>query len=176
MVDYYEDDEVFRDINSFYKRLMERMFKEMQDFEKIAKGGKLKGGWEVKPINKPGVRGYVARGQFQFGSEPRARAKRIPRRVLEEEREPLTDVFEEKESIRIYMELPDVDKSDIQLDVAERVVEVRAKNFSKTVELPTRNVDIEKVAARYKNGVLEVTIPKAQKTVEDENKRTIKIE
>lgn len=172
MVDYYEDDEVFRDINSFYKRLMERMFKEMQDFEKIAKGGKLKGTWEVKPINKPGVRGYVARGQFQFGSEP----LRIPSRVLEDEREPLTDVFEEKESIKIYMELPGADKSDIQLDVAERVVEVRAKNFSKAVELPTRNVDIEKVAASYKNGVLEVTIPKVQKTVEDEKKRTIKIE
>jgi len=172
LVDYYEDDEVFRDINSFYKHLMERMFREMQDFEKIAKDGKSKGGWEVKPINKPGVRGYVARRQFQFGSEP----MRIPSRALEEEREPLTDIFEEKESIRIYIELPGVDKSDIQLNVAERVVEIRAKNFSKTVELPTRDIDLEKVAASYNNGVLEVTIPKVQKTVEDEKKRTIKIE
>jgi HSP20 family molecular chaperone IbpA len=171
VVDYYED-EVFRDINTFYKHLMERMFREMQDFEKIAKDGKLKGGWEVKPINKPGVRGYVARGQFQFGSEP----MRIPSRALEEEREPLTDVFEEKEGIRIYVELPGVDKKDIQLNVAERVVEIRAKNFSKTVELPTMNVDPEKVAASYKNGVLEVTIPKIQKTIEDKKKRTIKIE
>jgi HSP20 family molecular chaperone IbpA len=172
VVDYYEDDEDFRDIDSFYKRLMDRMFKEMQDFEKLTKDGKLKGGWEVKQINKPGVRGYVTRGQFQFGSEP----VRIPSRALEEEREPLTDIFEEKESIKIYMELPGVDKSDIQLNVAEQVVEIKAKNFSKTVELPTRNVDLEKVAANYKNGVLEVTIPKVQKTIKDEKRRTVKIE
>jgi len=172
VVDYYEDDEVFRDINSFYKRLMDRMFKEMQDFEKLAKDRKLKGGWKVKPINKPGVRGYVAQGQFQSGSEP----IHIPSRALEEEREPLTDVFEEKEGIRIYVELPGIDKSDIQLNVAERVLEIRAKNFSKTVELSTRNIDLERVAANYKNGVLEVTIPKIQKTIEDEKKRTIKIE
>ena len=120
MVDYYEDDEVFRDINSFYKRLMERMLREMKDFEKTITSGQLKGTWNIKPINKPGVRGYVAKGQFQFGDEP----MHIPRRAMKEEREPLTDVFEEEKDFKIYMELPGVDKSDIQLNVAEGVVEV----------------------------------------------------
>lgn len=173
MVDYFEDDEIFRDINSFYKRLLERMFREMQNFEKAVKSDQLKGHWVVKPINKPSVRGYVARGQFQLGKPIRAH---IPERVLEEEREPLTDVFEEKENVKIYLELPGVDKSDIQLNVADGFIEVRAKNFFKTVKLPTGNVDFEKAAANYKNGVLTVTIPKVQETVEDEKKRTIKIE
>jgi HSP20 family molecular chaperone IbpA len=172
VVEYFEDDEVFRDINSFYKCLMERMFKEMQSFEETIDNGKLKGTWDVKPINKPGMRGYVARGQFQTGAEPVL----APKRDLEGEvREPLTDVFEEKEFVKVYMELPGVEKSDIKLDVTEGAMEVKARNFAKTVRLPTRDVDSEKASANYKNGVLEVTIPKIQKTV-DEKKRTIKIE
>jgi len=39
-----------------------------------------------------------------------------------------------------------------------------------------KNVDLEKATASYKNGVLEVKIPKIQKAVEDEKKRTIRIE
>ncbi len=166
----YEDDEVFRDINSFYKRLMERMFKEMEDFEKAVRSGQLRGSWDVKPINKPGVRGYVAKGQFQLG-----KPMSIPKHVREE-REPLTDVFEENENVKIYMELPGIDKSDIQLNVTEGVIEVKAKNFFKKVKLPVEDIDLEKVAASYKNAVLEVTVPKVRKTVEDEKKRTIKIE
>ncbi len=172
MVDYYEDDEIFRDINSFYKRLMERMSKEMEDLEKAINSGQLKGNWDVKPINGPRVKGYVARGRFQLGDEP----TQIPRHDLEEERESLTDVFDEKERVKVYMELPGADKSDIQLNMTERVVEVKAKNFFKTVELPAENVDFEKATASYRNGVLEVIIPKVRKTVEDERKRTIKIE
>ncbi|MFQ6068643.1 MAG: Hsp20/alpha crystallin family protein [Candidatus Bathyarchaeia archaeon] len=171
MVDYHKDDEVFRNIDNFYKRLMERMFKEMQNFERAVKSGQLKGYWDIKPIKKPGVRGYVARGQFQLG-EP----IHFPKRIFEEKREPLTDIFEDKESIRIYMEVPGVDKSEIQLNITDRFVEVNARNFFKTVELPTENIDHEKATASYKNGVLEVTIPKAQRTVENDKKRTIKIE
>ncbi len=172
MVDYYEDDEIFRDINSVYKRLMERMSKEMEDFEKAISSGKLRGNWDVTPINEPRVKGYVARGRFQLGNEP----TRIPTHDLEEKREPLTDVFDEKERVKVYMELPGVDKGDIQLNVTERVVEVKAKNFFKTVELPAENVDFEKATANYRNGVLEVIIPKVKRVVENEKKRTIKIE
>jgi len=172
MTDFYEDDEVFRDINSFYKRLMERMFREMQDFEKAVKGGHLKGDWAIKPINEPGVRGYVAKGQFQLDGKPAS----FPRRVLEEKLEPLTDVFEDEEAVKIYIELPGVDKSDIHLDMTDGFAEIKAKNLFKRVKLPTANIDFEKAAASYKNGVLKITIPKIQKTVGDEKKRTIKIE
>lgn len=172
MVDYYEDDEVFRDINSFYKRLVGRMLKELEDFEKSAKSGQLKGNWDFKPINKPGVRGFVAQGQYQYGGRP----THFPRRALEEKREPLTDVFEEKDNVKIYIELPGVQKGDIQLDVADGFAEVKAKSFFKRVELPTENVDFERATANYKNGVLQVTVPKIQETKTDEKKRTIKIE
>jgi len=172
MVDYFEDDEVFRDIDSFYKHLMKRMLKEMDDFEKAVRSGSLKGNWDIKPVNKPGVRGYVARGQFQLGGEP----EHVPRVALEEKREPLTDVFEEAENVKIYIELPGVDKNDIQLDVTDGFVEVKAKNFAKTVEIPTGNIDFTKATANYKNGVLQVSIPKINRNIKDAKKRSIKIE
>jgi HSP20 family protein len=172
MVEYFEDDEAFRDINSFYKRLMERIVNDMKDFEEAVSSGRLKGTWNVEPVNKPGVRGYVARGKFQTENEPILATKTD---LKEEIREPLTDVFEEKEHVKVYMELPGVEKNDIQLNVTESAVEVKAGDFAKTVRLPAGNVDSEKAAANYKNGVLEVTIPRIQKAV-DEKKRTIRIE
>ncbi len=171
MADYYEDDEVFRDINSFYKRLMERMFREMEDLERAVRNGQIRGTWDVRPIRRQGARGYVAQGQFQLGDRPIG----VPQHAIEKSREPLTDVFDEKENVKVYIELPGVDKNDIKLDVMENTVEVRAKNFARSLELPTRNIDSERAVANYKNGVLELTIPKI-KVAEDEKKRTIKIE
>jgi HSP20 family molecular chaperone IbpA len=173
MVEYSEDDEVFRDINSFYKRLMERMFKDMQEFEASIGSGQLKGTWDVRPINKPGMKGYVAHGQFQTGNRSLLTSEND---LIEEAREPLTDVFNEKDHVKIYMELPGVDKGDIQLNVTERAVEVKAKNFTNTVKLPTTDVDHERASASYKNGVLEVTVPKVQRAVNEEKKRTIRID
>lgn len=170
-MEFFTDDETFRSFDSFYKGLMERMFREMQDFEKAISSGKLKGDWEFKPIRKPGVAGYVARGHFQLGGSPISSVKR----ATEERRDPLTDVFDEKENVKLYIELPGVEKDDIQLDITERFAEVKAKNFSKTVQLPAAGIDVEKVKASYKNGVLEVTIPKTAVASEDEKKRTIQI-
>ncbi len=172
MADYFENDDVFRDVNKFYKLMMERMLSEMEDFEKAVDRGQLRGNWKVKTINKPGVKGYIAERHFESGSIPTD----TPMRIFQEEREPLTDVFDEKEYARIYVELPGIDKSDIQLDVGEGFVEVKANNLIKRVRLPADNLNFEKTAASYRNGVLEVTIPKLEKTDEDERKRSIKIE
>jgi len=164
-------DDVFSDVDSYFKKLAERMFKEMEEFEKAIRSGKLRGGWEVKPIDKPGVRGYVAQGRFQLG-EPLT----VPKHALDEVREPLADVFEDKDCVKLYVELPGVDKNDIQLNVTQGKAEVKAKNFYKLIDLPTKDVEFEKASANYKNGVLEVVIPKVKKTIEEEKKKTIEIE
>jgi len=85
-------------------------------------------------------------------------------------------VFEEKDNVKLYVELPGAEKDDIQLNVTEGQVEVKAKNFYKTIDLPTRDVESNKAVANYKNGVLEVTIPKTKKPAAEERKQTIKIE
>jgi len=77
---------------------------------------------------------------------------------------------------RAYVELPGVEKNDIQLDVTDGRAEVKAKNFHKVLDLPTKDVEFEKASANYKNGVLEVIIPKTKKTAREEKKKTIKIE
>jgi len=147
------------------------MFKEMEEIEKAIRSGKLQGEWEVKPIEEPGVKGYVARGRFQLG-EPLT----IPKHAIDEVREPLTDIFEEQDHVKLYVELPGVEKNDIQLNVTEGRAEVKAKNFYKVIDLPTRDIEFEKATANYKNGVLEVMIPKTKKTVSEEKKKTINIE
>ena len=163
--------ETFRDIDAFYKKLTEKMFRQMEEIDKAIQSGRLQGEWDVRPIEKPGVRGYVAQGRFQLG-EPLT----VPKQALDETREPLTDVFEDKEHVKLYIELPGVDKDDIQLNVTATQAEIKAKNFYKTIDLPSRNVEFEKAAANYKNGVLEVLIPKKKTAVSDEKKTTIKIE
>jgi len=164
-------DEIFGDKDSYFKKLSKRMLKEMEEIEKAIKSGKLQGEWEVKPIEEPSVKGYVARGRFQLG-EPLT----LPKQAVDEVREPLTDVFEEQDHVKLYVELPGVEKNDIQLNVAEGRAEVKAKNFYKVIDLPTRDIEFEKATANYKNGVLEVNIPKTKKTVSEEKKKTIKIE
>jgi HSP20 family molecular chaperone IbpA len=172
VTDYFENDEIFRNFDKFYKRVMENMFGQIQGFDNIGNKGPLKGGWNIRPIKSPGVRGFVAQGRWQLTNEPFSTKQQIPHK----EREPLTDVFDEKDSLKIYIELPGVDKKDIQLNSTKSHIEIKAKNFFKTLKLPTKNVDFEKVKASYKNGVLMVTIPKVVSEVKDGKKNTIEIE
>lgn len=168
---YFEYDDFFRNFDDFNNRLMQKMFKEMKHFEEAIKSGKLKGNWDVKPIKGPGMKGYAARGFFRYDNNPQS----ISKSSLKEEREPLTDIYDEKEKVKIYMEMPGVEKEDVQLDASEGFIEVKAKNFYKKLPIETQGLDAEKISAKYNNGVLKISIPKIQ-TSEEEKKRKIKIE
>ncbi len=78
-------------------------------------------------------------------------------------REPLTDIIEEKDRIRVIVELPGVDKDDIQLQVEDRLLDISVdredRKFFKQLDLPAA-VDSDSTTASYKNGVLEVTLTK----------------
>jgi HSP20 family protein len=169
---YFEHDDFFGGLDKYYDRLMQGMLKEMKYFEEAIKSGELKGDWDVKPIEGPGMKGYVARGLFRFGGNPKA----IPKSSLKDEREPLTDIYDEKECVKIFIEIPGVAKEDVQLDVSEGFIEVKAKNFYKKLPIRTQGLDVEKIAAKFNNGVLEINIPKAQTSKEEEKKHRIKIE
>jgi len=174
------DDDVFGNVDDYFKKITKRMFKEMEDIEEAIRSGKLEGEWDIKPIEEPGVKGYIAKGRFQLGGDKQGqtpKAFKMPDQIEDEVREPLTDVFQDKDNVRICMELPGVEKSDIQLNINGNHAEVKAKNFFKTVDLPTRDLEKgDKAVANYKNGVLEVVIPKLKKTESNEPKHTIKIE
>ena len=177
MTAFFDFDENFGDFG-FSGEFMKSILREFSEIEKMIKSGKLKGQWDVKQIDEPGRKGYVIQGRFWSGQpiEPfdpfkpwrrRPMPKRpfeAPETALKKIREPLTDVFEEDNAVKIYVELPGEEKDDVQLNGIEGKVEVKAKKFYKMIEMPTKNVDIEKISSKYKNGVLEVTIPKKEKS------------
>jgi len=78
-------------------------------------------------------------------------------------REPLVDIFEEENQLRVYVELPGVEKKDIQLDFKENHIELRAENFYKEIQLPHEHFSKNASATQYKNGVLEIVLPKENK-------------
>jgi len=83
---------------------------------------------------------------------------------VREEREPLVDIIDEGNSIRVVAELPGVEKNDIKLDCTEKTINISAstkeKKYHKKIELPAE-VDIASAQALYNNGILEVKLKKA---------------
>ena len=104
---------------------------------------------------------------------------------------PAVDIHEEKDSYLIKADLPGVKQNEIDISVdddiltlkGERKVEKEEKDknyyrferaygaFQRSFALPS-SVDVTKIAANYKDGVLEMKIPKA----EEVKKKQIKIE
>ena len=84
-------------------------------------------------------------------------------------REPLTDVCVDGDLVRIVVELPGVEKKDIQLEGTETSmtvsVDTETRKFRKAVSLPSK-VDQDTAKAEYNNGILEVTVESKQKAPE----------
>ena len=174
-------DEIFGDLDIF-KKFAKRSQDELGKILERIKSGEIEGSWEIKEINEPGVKGYAIRGRFGSNEEidplePLKPLKRrplpekpfeIPEAGLEEMREPLVDVFEEENAVKIYAELPGEEKDDIRLSIAKDKAEIKAKNFYKIMELPKRHYAVEDMSSEYKNGVLEITIPKKKELREED--------
>jgi HSP20 family protein len=80
-------------------------------------------------------------------------------------REPLVDVISEKNSHKIFVELPGVEKDNVKLDVAEDSVEITTineKKFYKIIYFDSP-VDQDSVKASFRNGVLTVELEKKEK-------------
>jgi HSP20 family protein len=96
--------------------------------------------------------------------EPFGNIKKTPKGpTVEEEREPMTDVFDEKEEIRIYSEMPGVNEADIKFDLKGDILDISAQSgdrkYHKEILLPMQ-VKKEALSHTYKNGVLEIRIKK----------------
>jgi HSP20 family protein len=146
---YFEDE--IRNMEILMKKLMNEFFRDLPEIHE-ASSEDLPGKWYIKRIDCPDTKGYVAYGEF--GGALQARP------TLEEAREPLVDLVEEDDKTKIYIELPGAEKEDIQLNVMDGNVEVKTENFHKIVELKPDEFEVDKASSRYKNGVLEITIPK----------------
>jgi HSP20 family protein len=82
---------------------------------------------------------------------------------LTEEIEPLVDVIDAKGAVKVYAELPGVEKGDIALSATELTLTISVpgekRRYHKEVDLPSK-VDPDTAKATYKNGVLEVCLNK----------------
>jgi HSP20 family protein len=82
---------------------------------------------------------------------------------VKEEREPLVDVIETNGEVHVVAELPGVEKNDIKLHGTEGTltisVDIPQRKYYKEIQLPAK-VRVREAKTNYKNGVLEVTLPK----------------
>ncbi len=180
----FEDmDEVFKEM----EEIMEKEFKELQkrvprelvrermlpDGTKVNEWGPFVYGYSITvgPDGKPKIR--------EFGNvKPEAGPlPGKPRLDIKEEREPLVDIMSINGQVKVVAELPGVEKRDIKLHGTEDrltiSVDTPHRKYYKEVELPAR-VEPKAAKSSYKNGVLEVTIPK--KKEEKPKGEPIKIE
>lgn len=91
--------------------------------------------------------------------------KRTPKGpVVEEVREPLVDVFDEKGAIRLIAELPGVTQEEISVEVRGDILNLKAegkeRKYAKEILLPAK-VKPESLQKSFRNGVLEITLQKA---------------
>ena len=96
--------------------------------------------------------------------EPFGNVKQTPKGpTVDEEREPMTDVFDEKEEVKIYAEMPGVNEADIKVEVKGDILDIAARSgdrkYHKEVLLPAP-VKAGTLASSYKNGILEIRIKK----------------
>jgi HSP20 family protein len=83
--------------------------------------------------------------------------------VVEEVREPIVDVFDEKDHILVIVELPGVSKDNIKVEVSGDILNIttsgKARQYAKEILLPSK-VNAESLKTVYKNGILEITLEK----------------
>ena len=96
-------------------------------------------------------------------------------------RTPAVDLFEEKDEIVVKAELPGIDRDNIDVNLSDHTLTIKAEkkkeeeakeenyyrsersygSYVRTLHLPT-DVRPDKVKATFKNGVLEIRMPKTE--------------
>jgi len=117
----------------------------------------------------------------------------LPRWFEERELSPSVDIFEDGDDIVVKTELPGMEKDNIEVNLTENTITLSGEKkkeekvekkdyyhlersygaFSRSFNLPT-DVQTDKAKASFKNGVLEVRIPKTEEAKKKVQK--IKIE
>lgn len=106
---------------------------------------------------------------------------------------PTVDIFEEKGDVVVKAELPGINKEDLDVTVSEDTITIAGEkkkeeevkksdyyrwecsygSFHRTFTLPAE-VQTDKVKTKFKNGILEIRLPKTEESKKKEKK--IKIE
>jgi len=156
--------DLFRGIGDLVELLKEM---ETEGKTEVTRTGELRGKGRLKDLK--GVYGFSVK--VGLGGEPTVETfgnikKGEAGAVVEEVREPLVDVFDEKEAMRVIAELPGVEANDINVelegDILTIAAEGRDRKYNKEILLPAKGKR-ESLKTSYRNGILEVTVAKARK-------------
>lgn len=118
-----------------------------------------------------------------------------PRRAREITRVfvPAVDMYEKPDEIVLKAELPGMNRDDINIELTEDAITISGEikreeevkeadyycaertygRFSRTIDLPVK-VNMEKAEATYKDGLLEIRLPKAEEAKRKEIKLKVK--
>lgn len=141
--------------------LMDMASKLSEETGEMKKEGEIKLGKEIK-----GVYGFNIR--TMTGGQPIIETfgniKKTPKGpVVEEEREPVVDIFDEKDHILIVTELPGVSENDINFEIQGDILKLSARSgdrkYTKEILLSSK-VKEDKIESSYKNGILELKLIK----------------
>ena len=102
---------------------------------------------------------------------------------------PTTDIYEAPESLTVLVEMPGVEKKNVEISVEDGVLNVRGRldltkyqgltplyteynvgHYSRSFRLSSK-IDQNKIGAEMKDGVLSLTLPK----IEEAEPRTIRV-
>ena len=82
---------------------------------------------------------------------------------VDEEREPITDIFDEKIELVILAEMPGIEEADINIDLKEDILEISAtgknRKYRKELLLPVKVIK-SNLRHKFTNGILEIRIKK----------------
>jgi len=137
-------------------------------------GGEIKRKGEIK--GKEGVRGiYGFSIRTGIGERPKIQTfgniktvkekeKAKPEFKITETREPIVDVFDEKDHILVVVELPGINEREIKTSLKGDILILEAggeekRKYYKEILLPAK-VDFEQKETNFKNGILEIKLKK----------------
>ena len=117
---------------------------------------RIETGWGAKPIADYGI----SIRPFQSHRAPAAaKVRRMPMEGIEPPvKEPIIDVFEEKNHISVIAELPGVSEKSIKTRLDDNTLEIIAGRHKKMVALPSEPGKIKEQT--FKNGILHLVIEK----------------
>ena len=94
---------------------------------------------------------------------------------------PTSDIFETEEALTVVMEMPGVDKANVEINVENDVLSVSGRidlgkyenlvpvyteynigHYRRTFDLTSSRINQERIAADIKDGVLRLTLPKVE--------------
>jgi len=157
----------------------ERMFREMERMmhnafrmpDKLEPGKSFVRGFSfrVGPDGKPHFEEF---GNHQVSSKGGNTS-------ISDEREPLTDVMDGPTDISVTVELPGVEKDDIDLRVTEDQLEITVdtiqRKYHKTVEF-SGDVKPKTTKATYKNGILDVVVQRKKPQAKEDDGYRVNID